>query len=313
MHFWQQYQQKKISYSFSSSIGFTVFKVFQVVSKGKGKAGKVAPVALKEKKGKVALKEKKNNKKVEAKKAPVKKTAPKKAAPAKRKAAPKKAEPKPVVVQAITKKPKPVYPGDNLRVEDMAGILPPVGLFDPLGFGARADANLLRKYREAELTHGRIAMIASLGFLTGEAVAGVTPLFDGKVTGAGITQIGQVPTLFWIFFGIGAFAIETDRTQRMIYDPSTCPPELKNRYNPEYIAGDIGFDPFGLKPDDPAEFKIKQTKELQNGRLAMLASAGFLAQELSNKKGIVENIIGDLNIKALIPEGLLPEGIPFLS
>jgi len=83
----------------------------QVVSKGKGKAGKVAPVALKEKKGKVALKEKKNNKKVEAKKAPVKKTAPKKAAPAKRKAAPKKAEPKPVVVQAITKKPKPVYPG----------------------------------------------------------------------------------------------------------------------------------------------------------------------------------------------------------
>jgi len=32
-----------------------------------------------------------------------------------------------------------------------------------------------------------------------------------------------------------------------------------------------------------------QTKELQNGRLAMLAAAGFLAQELVDGKGIVEH------------------------
>jgi hypothetical protein len=32
-----------------------------------------------------------------------------------------------------------------------------------------------------------------------------------------------------------------------------------------------------------------QTKELQNGRLAMLAAAGFLAQELVDGKGIFEH------------------------
>jgi len=51
------------------------------------------------------------------------------------------------------------------------------------------------------------------------------------------------------------------------------------RLRPGYIPGDIGFDPLGLKPTDPAEFREMQTKELQNGRLAMIAAAGFLAQE----------------------------------
>jgi Chlorophyll A-B binding protein len=33
-----------------------------------------------------------------------------------------------------------------------------------------------------------------------------------------------------------------------------------------------------------------QTKELQNGRLAMIAAAGFLAQEAVNGKGILETL-----------------------
>jgi hypothetical protein len=36
--------------------------------------------------------------------------------------------------------------------------------------------------------------------------------------------------------------------------------------------------------------KVLATKELQNGRLAMLAAAGFLAQELSDGKGILEHL-----------------------
>jgi hypothetical protein len=50
---------------------------------------------------------------------------------------------------------------------------------------------------------------------------------------------------------------------------------LKSNYYP----GDIGFDPLGLKPSDPAEFAEMQTKELNNGRLAMLAAIGMIVQE----------------------------------
>ena len=57
----------------------------------------------------------------------------------------------------------------------------------------------------------------------------------------------------------------------------------------KYYPGDIGFDPLGLKPEDPEELNTMITKELQNGRLAMLAAAGFLAQEAVDGKGILEH------------------------
>merc|ERR1712106_1021607 len=44
-------------------------------------------------------------------------------------------------------------------------------------------------------------------------------------------------------------------------------------------SGDLGFDPMGLKPTDPKEFAEMQTKELNNGRLAMIAIAGMVVQE----------------------------------
>ncbi len=38
---------------------------------------------------------------------------------------------------------------------DLPGSLAPVGFFDPLGFAEKADEPTLRRYREAETTHGR--------------------------------------------------------------------------------------------------------------------------------------------------------------
>jgi len=52
------------------------------------------------------------------------------------------------------------------------------------------------------------------------------------------------------------------------------------------IPGDFNFDPLGLKPRDPAELRKIQMKEINNGRLAMLATAGILAQEMVTRKSV---------------------------
>jgi len=48
----------------------------------------------------------------------------------------------------------------------------------------------------------------------------------------------------------------------------------------DFDSGDLGFDPLRLRPESPDEFREMQTKELNNGRLAMLAIAGMVGQEL---------------------------------
>jgi hypothetical protein len=51
------------------------------------------------------------------------------------------------------------------------------------------------------------------------------------------------------------------------------------------------FDPLGFAPKSEDEFITLQTKEINNGRLAMISVAGYVAQELVNKKGIIENLL----------------------
>jgi len=178
----------------------------------------------------------------------------------------------------------------NYAADDLPGALPPVGFFDPLGFAEKADANTLKRYREAELTHGRVAMLAVVGFLVGEKVEGSSFLFDASIRGPAITHLSQVPAPFWTLLAIAIAKIELDRAQYGWVSPRDAPIDQPGLLRADYIPGDLGFDPLGLKPDSPDAFFEMQTKELQNGRLAMLAAAGFLAQELTDGKGIIEHL-----------------------
>ena len=173
--------------------------------------------------------------------------------------------------------------------ETLPGALAPVGFFDPLGFAAKADEATLKRYREAELTHGRVAMLASVGFLAGEAVEGKSFLWDASITGPAISHLPQVPPILWVFLGAGIAKAESVRAEIGWVEPKDVPFDKPGQLRTEYIPGDIGFDPLGLKPTDPVELEEMQVKELQNGRLAMLAAAGFMAQELVDGKGILEH------------------------
>jgi Chlorophyll A-B binding protein len=174
--------------------------------------------------------------------------------------------------------------------ETLPGAVPPLGFFDPLGFAAKADVMTLKRYREAEITHGRVAMLASVGFLVGEKVEGSSFLFDASVSGPAITHLTQVPTPFWTALLIVITNAELYRARRGWVEPVDVPADRPGLLRDDYIPGDLAWDPLGLKPQEPAQFEVMQAKELQNGRLAMIAAAGFMAQELVDGKGIMEHL-----------------------
>ena len=100
----------------------------------------------------------------------------------------------------------------------------------------------------------------------------------------------QVSPTFWALLLLSIGATEKFRAEKGWVEPSKIPVDQPGILKEDYIPGDLGFDPLGLKSEDGGEFRIMQKKELQNGRLAMLAAAGFLAQEAVDGQGIIEHL-----------------------
>jgi hypothetical protein len=55
-----------------------------------------------------------------------------------------------------------------------------------------------------------------------------------------------------------------------------------------YTPGDLGFDPLGVFPKDPAAQEEMKLAEIKNGRLAMIAITAFAVQEFVTKSGVVD-------------------------
>lgn len=162
----------------------------------------------------------------------------------------------------------------------------------------------MKRYREAEVTHGRVAMLAVVGFLVGEAAhpfvggADVPLKVAETLEGPAIRHLDAIRQVFPGFFDVLIIFIaiaETARAQ-LGWTPPSQAKGLSNRLNEGYYPGDIGFDPLSLKPEGAAEYAEMQTKELQHGRVAMLAVAGFVAQELVNNVSILDNLGDVLNL-----------------
>eukprot|EP00621_Florenciella_sp_RCC1693_P006791 CAMPEP_0182531052 /NCGR_PEP_ID=MMETSP1323-20130603/7638_1 /TAXON_ID=236787 /ORGANISM="Florenciella parvula, Strain RCC1693" /LENGTH=236 /DNA_ID=CAMNT_0024740515 /DNA_START=33 /DNA_END=743 /DNA_ORIENTATION=+ len=199
-----------------------------------------------------------------------------------------------VAVEEAAEPAAPAYPTLNGWTADeskfcwgLPGALSPMGDFDPVGLSKDLDLTEMKRFREAEVTHGRVAMTAVLGFLVAESFH---PLFGGDIGGPAIRHLDQVREVAPIFFDILAFTIALAELYRSLVG-WVPPPKIQKYFggelNEDYYPGDIGFDPLGLKPTDPKEFAEMQTKELQNGRLAMLASMGFIVQEQVDEQTIL--------------------------
>merc|ERR1719265_2901074 len=183
----------------------------------------------------------------------------------------------PKVVPTEAEPPAP-FNGETFA-KTLPGITGPLGFFDPLGYCSEEGITegKIRFYREVELKHGRVGMLAALGFLVGE---NFHPLFGGNIDVPSYLAFQETP--LQQFWGVVLFAIAIPEVFSVFtfQNPVGGQP-WTIRADPDREAGDFGFDPLGLKPTDPAELKEMQTKELQNGRLAMIAAAGMIAQELA--------------------------------
>ena len=134
--------------------------------------------------------------------------------------------------------------------------------------------------------HGCVTMMATIGYLIGESTPTITYGMDTHHTIAN-NQIPKVPGTVLFPFFLAINIAEAWRAAKGWVEPGLGPLfTLRESYYP----GDLAFDPLGLKPSDPAKFAAMQSKELSNGRLAMIATAGMCVQEQINGQGILENL-----------------------
>jgi hypothetical protein len=161
-----------------------------------------------------------------------------------------------------------LYTGSPLRAfENELGVQAPLGFWDPAGYTSDGNVADFKRRRQTELKHGRIAMLATMGYITPE-VAGkfpgyLSPSKDLKFVDIpnGLAAISKVPSAGWFqMIGYAAFC-------ELSKDQSVGTPAA---------AGDFGFKV--LTSADPAAKTKKLSAELANGRLAMMAIIGTVEQ-----------------------------------
>merc|ERR1711937_467400 len=163
------------------------------------------------------------------------------------------------------------YTESPLRAfENELGAQAPLGFWDPLGLSSDGDIKSFKRRRSVEVKHGRICMLATMGYITPE----ITGKFGGyidpferiafKDIPNGLAAFGKVPGLGWFqIFGWCAWC------------------ELSNDYDKEIAEepGNVGWKPPLLATSDPEVRKRRLAAELANGRLAMVAIIGRFYQD----------------------------------
>lgn len=137
--------------------------------------------------------------------------------------------------------------------------------FDPCGFAERAP-EWLPWFREAELKHGRQAMLATVGLVVPEFV---------RVPGAQFS-FDAVPNVLDAHDAL----VDTSLKQILLWvglAEAMSMGALSNMNEFDRAPGDFGFDPLGLLPKDAKKADEMRLKELKNGRLAMVAIGGMIA------------------------------------
>ena len=173
---------------------------------------------------------------------------------------------------------------------------PPLPSFDPANLGA--DPKALRWYAHAEVIHGRWAMLGAAGVVGTSALhaagTGVPEWYDaGKVsaenTGIPLSSLLVVQMILMHFVEIKRLedfkkpGSQSESGSFFGFESS-----FKGTGDPSYPGG--AFDPLGLASGPPAVVDAMKTREIKNGRLAMVACLGFAGQHGAQPDGPIANL-----------------------
>ncbi len=144
------------------------------------------------------------------------------------------------------------------------GSTKPLENFDPLDLSLSNTDERILFFREAELKHGRIAMVSSL----------LIPFLDKMDPNVlGIHGFNHLPDKVQLLIVGHMFIAEFASMFKGWEKPWKKLFTLKSDYQP----GDLGFK---LSSKSDEEMNILMDKELNNGRLAMIGAFGMIAQQL---------------------------------
>merc|ERR1719270_3302840 len=163
------------------------------------------------------------------------------------------------------------YTDSPLRAfETELGVQAPVGFFDPVGFPKDGGEFSFKRRRSVEIKHGRICMLATMGYITPE----LTGKFPGFLSPSENLKFADIPN------GLGALSkVPFTGWVQMIAYAGFC--EFSGGFD-DYRngqPGDKGWKPPLLATDDPDTKTRKLNAEIANGRLAMMAIIGMFFQD----------------------------------
>ena len=172
-----------------------------------------------------------------------------------------------------------------MKVEDMPGATAPVGPFDPLGLATLGSESTLAWFRAAELKHSRVAMLATTGYLV--QAAGVH--FPGQLSSTvSFESLSAMKPL-------DAWDAVPDGGKNQIYFTILFAELVSEAQGIHYTKGGdlptVVFPPIDFSSVKADELKVKQDRELNNGRLAMISIISFCAA--ANIPGSVPALAGN--------------------
>lgn len=171
---------------------------------------------------------------------------------------------------------------DSILADGEASIMIGNKGFDPLN--CATNIITLRRYREAELKHGRLAMLASVGWPLSEKYH---PYLSNLINKENLLAVGgKAPSLL-----NGGLEKINPAFFMMIIILSTTIESLaiSKKYDKNIIPGDLAFDPLKLYSTKDVKTKRElELKELNNGRLAMIAITYYVISEFITKMPIVK-------------------------